>query len=597
LALKAQIFVEGCDYDIEGSLIGYSILKYACRKADVARRMRFSTLTKTELRKAYESLLPELDFGLIEAGKTRHEIDWLYGINLSRALTLSAKQVSGGYTPLSTGRVQGPTLNFLTSRDDAINCFVPSPYWALKAIVEIDGKLYEALYEKRAVKRKEDAEAIIEACRGKPGLLESIVRRILRQEPPPPFDFSTLQREAYYLFGLSPKMTGSIAEKLYLNALISYPRTSSQKLPRSIGHQSILEKLGRSRKYKQQALELLSLDVLNPKEGKKTDPAHPAIYPTGNLPKKGLLRRRGERELWDLIVKRFMAVFADAATIQSMTIKIQINHHVFLMLGRQILDEGWFSFYRPYFRLNEVVLPDVKEGDAVIVKSLECDDKVTMPPPRYNPSSLLKKMEQEEIGTKSTRANIIQTLYSRKYIEEESIKVTELGHAVTQILSEHVPTLVSPRLTRKVEEQMLLIQKEPEKKEAVLQETIKHLRPILDKLKSQTESIGYVLSKAVQQIKLQTLIIGKCPTCKTGKLLVVKSRKTGKRFVGCTNYFEHKCKTSYPLPQRGTIKPTKRICKACGKPMVLVLRSRKKPWILCPDPTCPKKRSRKAVEV
>ena len=597
LALDAQIFIDGCDYDIEGSLIGYNILKYACRKADVARRMRFSTLTTTELQKAYESLLPELDFGLVEAGKTRHEIDWLYGINLSRALTLSAKHVSSRYTPLSTGRVQGPTLHFLASRDDAINCFVPLPYWMLKAIVEIGSKFYEALYERRAIQRKVDAEAIIEVCRGKPGILEKIVRRILRQEPPLPFDFGNLQREAYYLFGFSPKLTSGIAERLYLNALISYPRTSSQKLPKSISHRLILEKLSRSRKYKQQALELLSLDVLKPKEGKKEDPAHPAIYPTGNLPKKGLLRRRGERELWDLIVKRFMAVFAEAATIQSMKIKISINSHLFSLLGRQILEEGWFRFYKPYVRFDEVLLPDVKEGEAVLVKSLECEDKFTKPPPRYNPGSLLRKMEKEEIGTKSTRANIIQTLYSRRYIEEDSMKVTELGHAVTQILSEHVPTLVSPQLTRKVEEQMQLIQREPEKKVEVLQETIEHLRPVLKKLKNQTESIGHVLSKAVKQIKLQALIIGNCPTCKTGKLLVVKSRKTGKRFVGCTNYFENKCKTSFPLPQRGTIKPTRKICKACGKPMVLVLRSRKKPWTLCPDPACPKKGGKKRVEV
>jgi len=124
LAENAQEFMNACDCDIEGSLIGYCILKYACgNKEDNAKRMKFSTLTKDELEKAYEEPLAHLDFSLIEAGRTRHEVDWLYGVNFSRALTLSAKRWSGKYKTLSTGRVQGPTLKFLAeSEEDPIFC-------------------------------------------------------------------------------------------------------------------------------------------------------------------------------------------------------------------------------------------------------------------------------------------------------------------------------------------------------------------------------------------------------------------------------------------------------------------------------------------
>ena len=121
LAKNAEEFIDACDYDIEGSLIGYCLLKYACEsKENVAKRMKFSTLTKKELEKAYSEPLPKLDFALIEAGKARHEVDWLYGVNISRALTLAAKRWSGKYATLSTGRVQGPTLMFLVARERSI---------------------------------------------------------------------------------------------------------------------------------------------------------------------------------------------------------------------------------------------------------------------------------------------------------------------------------------------------------------------------------------------------------------------------------------------------------------------------------------------
>ena len=149
LAQDADGFVDACDYDIEGSIIGYSILKYACGgKEKTAKRMKYSTLTDEELQESYVNLLPTLDFALVEAGLTRHEVDWLYGINLSRALTQAAKTCSGQYATLSTGRVQGPTLKFLDKREKTIQCFVPTPYWTLTAKIEIDSFTFETQYEK-----------------------------------------------------------------------------------------------------------------------------------------------------------------------------------------------------------------------------------------------------------------------------------------------------------------------------------------------------------------------------------------------------------------------------------------------------------------
>ncbi|MFQ6068031.1 MAG: DNA topoisomerase I [Candidatus Bathyarchaeia archaeon] len=591
LGLDADVFIDACDYDIEGCLIGYSILNFACGKADVAKRMKYSTLTKTELEQAYDHLLPTLDFSLIEAGKTRHEIDWLYGINLSRALTSAVKRATGRYATLSTGRVQGPALRFLVLRENSIACFVPTPYWAIKAQVEVQGEVYEAEYEKKTIENKAEADAIVRACKKKTGEIAKIEEKTFRQNPPSPFDLGTLQSEAYRLFGYNPRRTINLAERLYLDALISYPRTSSQKLPPTINYKSILTGLRRKSTYRKLASELLALEKLKPKEGKKEDPAHPAVYPTGNLPERKL--DASERKLWDLIVRRFMAAFGELAIKQNMKAEIDVNGYRFFLSGRKILREGWIRYYKLYVRSDEIWLPDIKEGEKVRINEVLCENKFTKPPPRYNPSSLLKKMEKEGIGTKATRADIIQTLYNRRYITEESIRVTELGHSVIETLQKHVPSVVSVKLTRELEKKMQRIQNNEEKRENVLAEVIDRLKPVLEDLKNQERTIGQILSEAVRQSRLQERIIGVCPACETGKLIILRSRKTGKRFIGCTNYFKSMCKTSFPLPQIGTVKPTGRTCKACEWPIVIVFRKGRRPWRLCINPACPRKEERK----
>jgi DNA topoisomerase-1 len=588
LSENAAKFIDACDYDVEGSIIGYSILKYACGgKEKTAQRMKYSTLTKEELEKAYITPLSHLDFALIEAGLTRHEVDWLYGINLSRALTTAAKNCSGKYATLSTGRVQGPTLKFLETRERSIKCFVPTPYWSIKAKVKIGGAVFEAEHEKKIIESKAEADAIIDSCKGKEGETEKIEIKEFQQMPPLPFDLGSLQSEAYRIFRYTPMRTSSIAQRLYLDALISYPRTSSQKLPPAIGYQTILKQLGRTREYAKLAAELLAKPALKPNEGKKMDPAHPAVYPTGNLPERALYS--AERNIWDLVVRRFMAVFGEPAILQSMKVTISINGNQFQLNGRQTLEEGWRRFYKPYAQSEDMPLPPMKEGQKVSVKRAVLEDKFTKPPARYNPSSLLRRMEREEIGTKATRAGIIQTLHNRKYIHEERIVVTDLGFEVIDILKKYCPTVVSIELTRKLEERMNEIQQGKETRENVLRGAIEILKPATEKLKEKEQIIGARLSQAIQKAKLEERLIGACPLCKNGKLVILYSKKTGKRFAGCTNYFEGTCKAAFPLPQRGFVKPSGRACRSCGWSTVQVWLKGKRVWNLCLNPRCPAK--------
>ncbi len=592
LADNAERYIDACDYDIEGSLIGYCILKYACEnKEDEAKRMKFSTLTKDELEKAYEEPLPQLDFALIEAGKTRHEVDWLYGVNISRALTLAANRWSGRYTTLSIGRVQGPTLRFLVGREREIQSFVPTPYWNIMAEFEIEGAVYEAEYEKGVIGRRAEADAITEACFGKNGEIRNIEVKRFEQVPPIPFDLGALQAEAYGLFGYTPRRTAGIAERLYLEALISYPRTSSQKLPPAINYKAILSGLSREPTYKELVSELLKIERLRPREGAREDPAHPAVYPTGNMSETAL--DEPERRIWDLIVRRFMAVFGESAIKQSVRVSIHVDGHNFYLRGRQVLKEGWMRFYKPYIRTEEVLLPPIKEGDIIRLKRIVREDKFTKPPPRYNPSSLLKKMEEVGIGTKATRADIIETLYSRRYVMEERIIVTDLGFDVIDVLRKYCPSVISVKLTQELEKRMEHIQRNSEKRENVLVDAVNRLKPLLEGFKEREETIGQALSNAVKRAKMQERIVGNCPICGTGQLMILYSRRTGKRFIGCTNYFKGLCKTSFPLPQKGTVKPARRNCRSCGWPLVQVRIKVRRPWMLCFNPSCPLKEERR----
>jgi DNA topoisomerase-1 len=552
LSKEAEEFVLATDYDVEGATLGYTILKYACGdKEKTAKRMKFSTLTIEELKESFNNLSEHIEFSTVEAGMCRHFLDAMYGINLSRAMTIAAKSWSGKYALLSTGRVQGPTLKFLVDREKKINSFAPTPYWSIKVRVELGGLIHEVDYEYDVIERREEAEAIVNECRGKKGKITRIEVRKFRQNPPIPFDLGGLQTEAYSLFKYFPRRTADIAERLYLKALISYPRTSSNKLPPIINYRAILESLGREPKYRRLTDKLLSQENLVPKEGKKHDSAHPAIYPTGNVPERNM--NNPERRIWDLIVRRFMAVFGKPALKQSMKVSITVNGYRFYLLGRQILNGGWTIFYEPFIRADEIILPILEEGQEVETKAIMYEDRFTKPPPRYNPGSLLKRMEDMGIGTKATRASIIDTLYNRGYVSGERATVSELGLDVTEVLYRYCPEVISVDFTRELEVSMEEIQNSGGKIENVLNKAVDRLRPILEELKKHQKSVGQELSEAVRKARMQQRVVGDCPVCRTGKLMTLYSRRTGKRFIGCTSFFKGICKASFPLPQRGTL--------------------------------------------
>ena len=570
LAKGADEFVVACDYDIEGEIIGYNIVRFLCGQQD-AKRMKFSTLTKAELEGAYEEAAGNINWGQALAGETRHFMDFMFGISLSRALMHAIKR-GGIFRKLSIGRVQGPALEILAEKEKAIQKFKPTPYWQVFLVVEdAKGRQILVTFPKNILKKEELAEFL--ELKGKTGEAETKKEEQIIA-PPVPFDLTTLQTEAYKFFNLTPSQVLQIAQTLYLEGLISYPRTSSQKLPAAIGYRKILEKL--AKKFPQFAK---GLTRKVPVEGAQSDPAHPSIYPTGEIPKK---LSDSESQVYELILRRFFACFAEDALVENKKISVEVGGKEFSVKGAQVKKKGWLDIYPT--KIDEQELPDV--NGKVKVQEARTEEKETQPPKRFSPASIVTELTKRKLGTKGTRAMIVDTLYERGYIKDRSIVVTDLGLGVEEILTKYSPLILDEELTRKFEEEMEAIQeeKDPVKIKKVQEKNFKDAREVLEKiseqLKRNEEKIGKELVEAYKETREQEKkdgILG-ASTC-GGELMVRFSKKSGKRFVACSKY--PACTITFPLPQQGYIKKSSTKCEKCGREMIMLLKKGRKPWTLC----------------
>ncbi len=573
LAKEADEFVSACDYDIEGSLIAYNILAHIlpAERLKDAGRMRFSSLTKEALLEAWRKRSGTLDYPVIEAGKARHEVDWIFGINLSRALMSSVRRAMGRFRPMSIGRVQGPTLNFLKEREVEIRTFVPTPFWALEAYAVIDGRKYRLEYYRPYMEREREALEIASRCDGENGYVELLSSSRRSIPPPNPFSLGDLQHEAHRVYGYSPTKTLKIAEVLYLKALISYPRTSSQRIPPSIDLREILHGLRGIEAYRELAVGLLSRTHFRIRQGLKEDPAHPAIHPTGYYEER---LRPHERRLFDLICRRFMASMGEPAHTLETDAQIEVKGYRFHLRGSRLIDRGWMSIYGPFSKYKEETLPPLKHGQIIERISVRAERRNTKPPPRLDQPSLLKLMEREEIGTKATRSEIIETLFRRGYIEGSSIRLTDLGLAVVDALEKYCPEILSPELTRYLEKQLERMQLSETNSALVLKDAVEALKPPLYKLKERELEIGLEIGSALGSPSHVEGSLGSCPRCNTGKMMIIWNKRTGKRFAGCSNYIKGLCSNSFPLPQRGEIKACGEACPICGAPLITLKRGR-----------------------
>jgi len=566
-AKGADKFIHACDYDIEGTLIGYNALKYGCGDAAInkALRMKFSTLTKEDILNAYDNPI-EVDFNQVDSGIARHVLDFIFGVNISKSLMKSVRESTDRFIKLSAGRVQTPTLSILVDREKEIRKFIPEPYWMIKAFLQGD---IVADHKKGKIFEKNVAEEVLANCKGKDAVVDKIAIRQTTKAPPVPFDLGTLQSEAYSIFGFSPKKTQQIAQSLYTEGYTSYPRTSSQKLPKSIGFDKIFRQLSSDSAFKKQINKLPK--PLKPNEGKKTDEAHPSIHPTGVLPQK---LSTDDRKLYELITYRFISVFGEDATMESMKTDLKIGKEDFSFRRKRVAYMGWLEHY-PFRKIENEEFPLIEKGDVIPVEKVVSEEKETKPPARYNEASLIRELEKRGLGTKSTRADIIAILYDRKYIYGKQITVNQLGEHIIDTLRKYCEQITSEDLTRQFENELQEIMADKITKDHVIEEAKKEVHSILADIEKNKKKIGQQIYEAYQESR----VVGEC---KCGGNLVLKySPRNKSTFVGCSKYPD--CKATYSLPRgAGVLKTT---CDKCGLPLISFGKPRQR---ACLDPNCGK---------
>ncbi|MCL5430412.1 MAG: DNA topoisomerase I [Candidatus Marsarchaeota archaeon] len=567
-------FINACDYDIEGTVIGTNVISFLTKGSfKNSMRMKFSTTTTSDLLESYKNLV-QLDINNFYAGEARHMLDWLWGINLSRALTYAVHGM-GAREMLSIGRVQGPSLSILAEKEKDIAKFVPKPFW--RVLAAINGVDFENT--KGDMFEKPVATSAFEESKNhrKNAVVKDVESREQSINPYPPFDLTTLQLEASRALRMDPSLTLQVAQSLYEKAYISYPRTSSQKLPPTLGLPKIISELAKNPNYSEMAHSLIKEKRFKPVEGAKTDEAHPAIFPTGVMPHS--LHPQEER-LYDMIARRFLAVFAENATVARQKVVVSMGNELYSATGANMLKQGWLSIYT-FTKIDEKMLPKFEKGQAVNVSDIDMKEMKTQPPKRYTKASLISELEKRELGTKATRAQIIDTLFKRRYLESLSgtnIAVTKFGMSVFETLKDNCSMIVDESTTRKLEEDMERISKGALTKEAVIDEGKKMLIEALNQFDNNKDKIAVAMRNGLRE----SSILGKC--LKDGGDLVIRRSRVGKQFAACANY--PACTNTYSLPQNAAIVPTGKTCEHCHTPIIKVIRKGRRPFEMDLDPTC-----------
>ncbi|MBI4744791.1 MAG: DNA topoisomerase I [Actinobacteria bacterium] len=568
------------DFDREGELIGVDALNKIREGFPniEAKRARFSALTKQEVEKSFSNL-EDIHIDLAQAGEARQDIDLIWGATLTRFLSLASSRLGRQF--LSVGRVQSPTLVLIVERERERQAFVSKPYWQIKAIFQYDSKTLEAHHKTEKFWDKKEAESVISRL-GDKGTVVKTTRHKRLLSPPAPFNTTALLTTASTVLGLSAPNTMRIAENLYMNGFISYPRVDNTIYPDSLDLRELLGVLSQG-EFGHLCQQILTQDKIVPTKGKKFATDHPPIHPT-EAPKKEELAP-SEWRVYELITRRFLATLAPEAEIESMRIDLDVNSEPFFTRGMRVLNEGWLYFY-PYGRKKDVELPSVKDGD--ILKLLEhiMEEKETQPPSRYSQGRLIQLMEQLGLGTKATRHSIIQNLYERGYVHSDPIIPTDLGIAIAESLKKYAEAISSHEMTSELEKNMDAIAEGKTERTLIVDKSRDLLNGIMIDLVKKKEELAQEIRAGIRNDR----IIGKCPNCGS-ELRVIRSRKTKKKFVGCAGY--PNCNNAYPLPQRGDVIGLNENCEICGSPKIKVINKGSRPWIICIDPKCPSKNKEK----
>ena len=571
LARSADRVTIATDFDTEGELIGkeaFELVRAVNAKVEIDR-VRFSAITPQEISSAF-SHATELDFALASAGEARQIVDLVWGASLTRFISLAARR--GGQNILSVGRVQSPTLAMIVDREKEIASFVPEKYWQLGLVTMKGDEKVEARHTHGRFKDKADAELARDRTQD-PLLVTDVKEGTKIDRSPSPFDTTSYIVAAARL-GYSAANAMRIAEDLYMNGFISYPRTDNTVYPETLDISGILAALKNSPFAKDVAWTQKNRRAV-PTRGKKSSTDHPPVHPTAPATREML----GDDAfiLYELVLRRFLATLAPDATWQTLKILFSAGSEEYTATGGRLLEPGWHAVY-PFSEAKETVLPVFIVGEKLPILSKSFEEKETQPPARYTQSKLIQRMEELGLGTKSTRHEVIAKLISRKYVEGNPLRPTLVGRVVIESLEKYADTVTRPDMTQTLESHMQQIKQSQRTREDVVRES----REMLHKAFNQLEAHEQVIGDEIRNRTAEEMTLGPCPVCRTGTL-AIKHLRGSTQFIGCSNYPDCTFNIGLPVAQWGFAVRTDDVCKKHGLNSVRLVRKGARPWdIGCP---------------
>jgi DNA topoisomerase-3 len=530
--------VNACDAGREGELI-FAYIRDTSQTEKPVRRLWLNSMTKKAIVDAFERLRPGEEMKTLEAAaRSRSEADWLVGMNSTRAASIRLRAAFDSV--VSLGRVQTPTLALVARREEEIRAFKPEPYWLVEADFEADPeRVYSARYLGGKRIDEQLAAKVVEDCRDQSGEITKLEKKEERERTQLLYDLTSLQREANTRFGFSAKRTLGIAQKLYeQHKAITYPRTNSRWLSSEMIPEirPTAELVGQNREYAKGAAYVTALKELplgRVVNDKKVEDHH-AIIPTKSAHDLAKMRE-DEKKVYDLVARRFLAIFHPDAVFERTRVETTVVEHVFRTSGRVLIEAGWRSVYGQEADSRDKpeddsggdqLLPKLELGEQVATLRVESLRKETQPPRRFTEASLLGAMEtagkdiedaelrevmkDSGIGTPATRASIIERLISVSYIEREgrALHATEKGVQVIRLLGEH--ELTSAELTGQWEKRLELIAQGEESRASFMDD-------IADFAKQTVQQLD-----GLKGVKIERANLGPCPVCNQP---VIENRK------------------------------------------------------------------------
>jgi DNA topoisomerase-3 len=529
--------INACDAGREGELIFAWLYEKAGARKSV-RRLWLSSMTTAAIKAAFAELRPADEFDRLEkAARSRSEADWIVGMNATRAATIRLRSSFDG--AVSLGRVQTPTLAIVARREEEIRAFKPEPYWLVDAVFDPQGgepgRRYAGRYHAGAQPRlaaAAEAEAIVAAVRGQVGEITKLETSTKKERAPLLYDLTSLQRDANTRFGFSARRTLAAAQRLYEeHKALTYPRTSSRFLTGDMVPEikPIAGLVGKQREYARGAAYVTGLDTLPldrvVNDAKVAD--HHAIIPTRSEHRVDKMSD-DDRRVYDLVARRFLAVFHPDAVFENTRAETTVAEHVFRTRGRVLLVPGWRGVYGEGLDDQAAdadadegatqALPKLVRGETVDTLEVESTEKETKPPRRYSDASLLGAMEtagklvdddelreamkDSGIGTPATRAAIIERLIDVGYIERDgrSLVATEKGLNVIRLLGGH--PLTSPDLTGSWEHRLARIEQGEETRERFMGDIAAFAGQTVTELDGK-----------LKDVRIPRANLGPCPVC------------------------------------------------------------------------------------